>query len=190
MTFSIYGVSRSGKDYLIQKLKEYFESRGKLLLHVNGSATLNEMASERYAKKFKELTENEKNELRISFIEYIHEVERENPYVVVDGHYAFYDGEGNLFKVFTEYDLRCYEKFFYLDTNPEDIVNRMKNSEGEKKNTSMTAKAVYAWQNFEIDEMTKDLLEADKELHIIRFDNDFCLEYIFDKVKDVSLVSG
>jgi hypothetical protein len=45
MTFSIYGVSRSGKDFLIQKLKEYFESRGKSLLHVNGSATLNEMAS-------------------------------------------------------------------------------------------------------------------------------------------------
>ena len=182
MTFSIYGVSRSGKDYLIQKLKEYFESRGKSLLHVNGSATLNEMASVHFAKKFKELTEDEKNELRILFIEYIQKVERENPYVVVDGHYAFYDGEGNLFKVFTQYDLRCYEKFFYIDTNPEDIVNRMKNSEGEKKNTSITAEAVYAWQNFEIDEMTKDLLEADKELHIVRFDNDFCLEYIFDTV--------
>ncbi len=182
MTFSIYGVSRSGKDYLIQKLKEYFESRGKSLLHVNGSATLNEMASERFSKKFKELTEDEKNELRISFIEYIHEVERENPYVVVDGHYAFYDGDGKLFKVFTEYDLSCYEKFFYLDTNSEDIVKRMRTSEGEKKNTTMTIEAVYAWQNFEIDEMTRDLLVEDKELHIVRFDNDFCLEYIFDAV--------
>ena len=182
MTFSIYGVSRSGKDYLIQKLKEYFESRGKSLLHVNGSATLNEMATERFSKKFKELTEDEKNELRISLIEYIHKVERDNPFVVVDGHYAFYDGEGKLFKVFTEYDLCCYEKFFYLDTKPEDIVRRMRNSEGDKKNTSITAEAVYAWQNFEIDEMTKDLLEADKELHIVRFDNDFCLEYIFDTV--------
>ncbi len=185
MTFSIYGVSRSGKDYLIQKLKEYFESRGKSLLHVNGSATLNEIASERFSKKIKELTEDEKNELRISFIEYIHKVERDNPFVVVDGHYAFYDGERKLFKVFTEYDLRCYEKFFYLDTKPEDIVSRMRNSEGDKKNTSITAEAVYAWQNFEIDEMTKDLLEADKELHIVRFDNDFCLEYIFDTVTSI-----
>ena len=182
MTFSIYGVSRSGKDYLIQKLKEYFESKGKSLLHVNGSATLNKMAVERFSKKFKELSDDEKNELRISFIEYIHNIENENPYVVVDGHYAFYDGEGKLFKVFTEYDLNCYEKFFYLDTKSDDVVARMRNSEGEKKNTSMTSEAVSKWQNYEIDEMTKDLLADDKELHIVRFDNDFCLEYIFDTV--------
>lgn len=182
MTFSIYGVSRSGKDYLIQKLKKYFELKGKSLLHINGSATLNKMSAERFSKKFKELSENEKNELRISFIEYIHIIERENPYVVVDGHYAFYDKEGKLFKVFTEYDLNCYEKFFYLDTKADDIIERMRNSEGEKKNTSMTSEAVSVWQNYEIEEMTKDLLADDKELHIVRFDNDFCLEYIFDVV--------
>ncbi len=182
MTFSIYGVSRSGKDYLIQKLKEFFEINGLTLLHINGSATLNEMAESRYSKRFKFLTDDEKNSLRIAFIEYIHEKERCNPYIVVDGHYAFYDAEGKLFSVFTEYDLKCYEKFFYLDTNPDDIVDRMRTSDGEKKNTSMTSQDVRTWQNYEIDEMTKTLLGDDKELHIIKYDSDFCLKYIYDTV--------
>ena len=182
MTFSIYGVSRSGKDYLIQKLKEYFKKQGIQLLHVNGSATLNDMADRVYSKRFKKLTDEEKNILRIDFIKYIHELEESNPYIVVDGHYAFYGNDGNLFKVFTEYDLACYEKFFYLDTNPDFIVERMRASEGEKKNTSMTAREISVWQNFEIDEMTKELIQDDKELHIVKFETDFCLEYIFDAV--------
>ena len=182
MTFSIYGVSRSGKDYLIQKLKEFFEAKELSLLHINGSATLNEMAESRYSKRFKLLSDDEKNNLRIAFIEYIHKAEESNPYIVVDGHYAFYDTEGKLFSVFTEYDLKCYEKFFYLDTNPDDIVDRMRASEGEKKNTSMTSQDIRRWQNYEIDEMTKALLGDDKELHIVKYDSDFCLEYIYDAV--------
>lgn len=182
MTFSIYGVSRSGKDYLIQKLKEFFEAKGLSLLHITGSTTLNEMAESRYSKRFKFLTDDEKNSLRIAFIEYIHKAEEANPFIVVDGHCAFYDTKGKLVSVFTEYDLKCYDKFFYLDTNPDDIVDRMSASEGDKKNTSITSQDVQRWQNYEIDEMTKTLLDEDKELHIVRFDNDFCLEYIFDEV--------
>ena len=182
MTFSIYGVSRSGKDYLIKKLKDFFEAKGLTLLHINGSATLNEMAESRYSKRFKLLSDDEKNNLRIAFIEYIHKAEESNPYIVVDGHYAFYDTDGKLFSVFTEYDLKCYEKFFYLDTNPDDIVDRMRASEGEKKNTSMTSQDIRRWQNYEIDEMTKALLGDDKELHIVKYDSDFCLEYIYDAV--------
>ncbi len=182
MTFSIYGVSRSGKDYLIRNLQNYFTERGCELLHVNGSATLNEMAIETYSRHFNKLNEEQKNNLRVKFIELIHKLEETNSYIVVDGHYAFYDSEGKLFTVFTEYDRYCYNKFFYLDTNPEDIILRMSASEGEKKNTIMTAENIKIWQDFEIAEMTDVLLRDDKELHIVRYDNDFCLEYIYDAV--------
>ncbi len=52
MKFAIYGVSRSGKDYSIDALVQYFFANGKTLYHVKGSETLNHMALETYGVKF------------------------------------------------------------------------------------------------------------------------------------------
>ncbi len=182
MTFSIYGVSRSGKDYLIQKLIEHFAGKGLSLLHINGSATLNDMANRLYSKRFKQLAAGEQDILRANFIRYVHHLEKDHPYIVVDGHYAFYDANGNLFSVFTQYDLKCYDQFFYLDSSPEIIVERMRSSEGEKKNDTMSVDDVRRWQDYEVEAMTQELIQDDKELHIIKYETDFCLEYIFDAV--------
>lgn len=52
MKFAIYGVSRSGKDYFIENLKEYFFKNGKSLLHIQGSDMLNLFALNKYGVKF------------------------------------------------------------------------------------------------------------------------------------------
>lgn len=182
MTFAIYGVSRSGKDYLIQNLIGYFNSKGIRLYHVNGSKTLNELSNRKFQKGLKHLTEDQKNYIRIAFIKYIQELENTNSYIVVDGHYSFYDVDNKLISVFTDYDKKCYDKFFYLDTNSKTIKDRMANSIEEKKNTTISEKDITIWKDYEIKELTKNLLEVNKELHIVKFDTDICLEYIFDTV--------
>ncbi len=182
MIFAIYGVSRSGKDYLIQKIIEYFNSNGIELLHVNGSKTLNELSNKKFKKLFKQLTEDEKKYLRIAFIEHIQELEKTNSYIVVDGHYSFYDVNNKLISVFTDYDKKCYDKFFYLDTNSKTIKERLAKSIEEKKNTTISEKDIATWKDYEIKELTKHLLGVNKELHIVKFDSDICLEYIFDVV--------
>ena len=46
MKFAVYGVSRSGKNYLIEKLVDYFHERGIPLMHINGSGILKELANQ------------------------------------------------------------------------------------------------------------------------------------------------
>ena len=60
MKFAVYGVSRSGKDYFIEKLQLYFSEQGVSLKHIKGSETLNEFAFEKYGVKFKHCDESQK----------------------------------------------------------------------------------------------------------------------------------
>lgn len=183
MKFAIYGVSRSGKDYFIKALQDYFAKKGKSLYHIKGSDTLNKLALEIYGIKFNECDNKQKIELRNRFILFINEMEKSREYIVVDGHYSFYNAENELYKVCTEFDIKCYDKFFYLDTNPEKILERMKATiDVDKQNHIITSEQIQCWQNFEVDNLTKDLLSFEKELHIIRYDCEFALRYVFDCV--------
>ena len=96
MKFAIYGVSRSGKNYLIEKLVRFFQEKSVSLVHVNGSGILKELAQEIYKKEFKRLNEEEKDCLRQKFIERLDIAEKEYGNIVVDGHYAFYNQNGEL----------------------------------------------------------------------------------------------
>ncbi len=182
MKFAVYGVSRSGKDYFIEKLQLYFSEQGVSLKHIKGSETLNEFAFEKYGVKFKHCDESQKNKLRKKFIAYVAEIEKSYAYVAVDGHYAFYNENCELYSVCTESDINCYEQFFYIDTEPSVVAERMRNSVGEKKNTDISEERIRCWQDYEIDGLTTELLAAEKELHIIKYDNELALEYVFNCV--------
>ena len=181
MKFAIYGVSRSGKNYLIEKLVRFFQEKSVSLVHVNGSGILKELAQEIYKKEFKKLNEEEKGFLRQKFIEQLDVAEKEYGNIVVDGHYAFYNQSGELFKVFTESDKKAYEMFFYLETKPFEIIQRMRNSLGDKRNEEMTEAQVAVWQDYEISEMSEELLRNDKELHVLRYGEEV-FEYIYEVV--------
>ncbi|MBO5357563.1 MAG: AAA family ATPase [Clostridia bacterium] len=181
MKFAIYGVSRSGKDYFIEKLKKYFEENGISLKHIRGSKTLYDMALEKFESKFNQLEDKQKAYLRNEFTKRVEEEEKKHGYVVVDGHHSFYDVNNELQSVFSKDDIKCYDKFFYLDTDTANIMEYMRSSVGEKRNEAITEPMVDAWKDYEINDMTKRLLKKNKELHIIKGD-DFALEYIFDEV--------
>lgn len=181
MKFAIYGVSRSGKNYLIEKLVDYFQEHGIPLMHMNGSGILKELANQVYRKEFKLLNDEEKEFLRKEFVVRLDAAEREYGNIVVDGHYAFYNEVGKLFKVFTESDKNAYETFFYLEAAPSAVIRRMRASIGDKRNEEMTAMQVAVWQDYEISEMSEELLRSDKELHVLRY-GEAVFEYIYEVV--------
>ena len=182
MKFSIYGVSRSGKDYFISKLESYFSERDIHLHHISGSETLKKFSIERFNIEFQRCNEVQKNELRELFIDYVKNQEFKFEYIVVDGHYAFYNKEGEFNTVCTKNDLDCYDKFFYLDTKSDCIIERMRNSFEDKRNNEITQEQVQIWQNYEIENLTQELLNIDKELHILTDTTNIALEYVFDCV--------
>ena len=181
MKFAVYGVSRSGKNYLIEKLVDYFHERGIPLMHINGSGILKELANQVYRKEFKLLNDEEKEFLRKEFVVRLDATEQEYGNIVVDGHYAFYNQNGELFKVFTESDKNAYETFFYLETEPSAVIERMRTSIGDKRNEEMTEMQVAVWQDYEISKMSEELLRGDKELHVLQYGEEV-FEYIYEVV--------
>ena len=103
MKFSLYGMPCAGKTTLMEGLK---------IPVIRGSAELNKMAS----GKFSELSEKEKNKLRIKYAEQLSE--RKDSFIS-DGHYAFPDGV-----VFTDADAKLM-MFSYIFT-----VNRRRFASG------------------------------------------------------------
>lgn len=184
MKIAIYGVSRAGKNYLIERIVKQLNSGDqKRAFHLEGSTTLNILAKKAHNTSFKMLTEEEKDQLRRTFTELIRQKEAEYEVVFVDGHYAFIDDAG--FRVvFTEEDRNIYDTFFYLDTPAEMIVQFSQNSQGDKKNTEITAEEVRLWKSFEKEQMAKICSDLNKELIILDEDTSACIEFIESYVTD------
>lgn len=178
MKAAIYGVSRSGKDYLIEELIEYLAQRKVPLCHVKGSETLNDISVSIFQKRFKILAEAEKDVCRKEFISRLSQLEAQYTNIVVDGHYSFFDGNMNIYDVVTEDDLDCYDRFFYLDTDADTIIERMRSSTDEKKNDVYTKQDILRWKAYELDGLSYALIERGKELHIINYRDEKTLEYI------------
>lgn len=178
MKVAIYGVSRSGKDYLIEELVKYLVQRKVPLYHVKGSETLNEISVSIFQKRFKVLAETEKDVCRKEFISRLSQLESQYTNIVVDGHYSFFDEDMNIYDVVTEDDLDCYDRFFYLDTDADDIIERMRSSTDEKKNDVYTKEDILRWKAYELDGLSYALIGRGKELHIINYRDEKALEYI------------
>ena len=54
MKIAIYGVSRSGKDYLIERVVTHLTTQGISAVHIKGSATLNELSNQEYGIPLKQ----------------------------------------------------------------------------------------------------------------------------------------
>ena len=132
MKIAIYGVSGSGKDYLIGQLVDYLAERGVTLAHALGSTTLNRQAESLHGSKFSELPEQEKANLRAAFTSSLVAREEEAGNVAVDGHFAFMNAHGDIYEVFTEADLRVYDAFFYLDTSSYEISRRLRDERAKE----------------------------------------------------------
>lgn len=180
MKIAIYGVSRSGKNFMIEKLVKQL---GNNAFHLNGSLTLNKMAANRFNCPFKELGDREKSYLRKEFTRIIDSKDAQYEYVFVDGHYAFMDKD-EYKVVFTSEDKFIYDAFFYLDTPSNMIIEFSRNSIGEKKNILITEREIEKWKQFEIKEMSELCKQVNKDLIILNNEVNISIEFLKTYITD------
>ncbi len=152
MRIAFYGLSCSGKDYLLSKMP--------FIEHIKGSEWLNAHSGGR----FRELSSDEQDILRREFIGYIRSCSDTN--VAVDGHYAF-PSEGGFDIAFTEADGDCYDVFAYLDTPSEIIRSRLQESEKNSRYAELSVEAIESWKQFEIEGLRRECLERGKEFLLL-----------------------
>ncbi|MHA2799842.1 HAD hydrolase family protein [Vibrio harveyi] len=178
MKLAIYGVSRSGKDYLIKNVIAYLQETTLLTaIHIEGSKTLNALAQDMFSQPFKSLEESRKRTLREKFTEIVNEKNSEYDLVLVDGHYSFIDGDSYQV-VFTEQDEYVYDHFFYLDTPSEMVVDFSRKSKGDKRNLEITVEQVRNWKKYEKCKLDKICNNQRKELVILDEDTRSSIQFI------------
>ena len=71
MKIALYGVSRAGKDYLLERVVQSLLAQNITATHIKGSATLNELAQQEYGVSLKLTNEAQKHILRKHFIDLV-----------------------------------------------------------------------------------------------------------------------
>lgn len=168
MKIVIYGISRSGKDFLISE----FVQKNPNYYHLKGTETLKLLSKKILNKNFDETSENEKVVLRLEFANEVILAERKYGNVIVDGHYAFFKDKEIFNIVFTDKDKDLYDAFIYLKPSVEKVIENQKKLKDGKEVRQYSRNEIELWQNFEIIEMQKVCKQIDKELIVI----DDCLE--------------
>ncbi|WP_424409544.1 AAA family ATPase [Pasteurella sp. PK-2025] len=185
MKIAIYGVSRSGKDYLLERVVEYLKAQKISALHIKGSATLNALSKQKYGMQFKDINEEQKIILRENFIKEVDKSAQYHDVVFVDGHYAFITENGfNI--VFTETDKYCYDHFFYLDTLTERIIEFSRADPKRMLDLDISVDMVNKWKAFEKQELSRTCNELEKELVILDEDTESCIQFIALWIKEYS----
>ncbi|MDO4431569.1 MAG: haloacid dehalogenase-like hydrolase [Lonepinella koalarum] len=183
MKIVIYGVSRSGKDYLLEKLIHHLNTQNISAFHIKGSTTLNELSNQLYGISLKQASEQQRTILRQKFIDVVDEYAKSYDVVFVDGHYAFIEKMGfNI--VLTDADKYCYDHFFYLDTLTEKIVEFSRKYPRQPQDLTIQADEIDKWKHFEIKGLSNICNELNKELVILDENTQSCIEFITCWVKN------
>ncbi len=162
MKMVIYGLPCAGKDTLISKIE--------FATHVKGSQWLNECCG----GKFRSLDPIQQNVLRKQFARFIKE---STDNIVVDGHFAF-PSEGGFTTVFTNDDADCYDVFAFLDTAPDVILKRIKQSEKNTIYSDLTVEEIRSWRDFEVNNLCSECYKMGKEFIILDPRYDCILEFL------------
>jgi hypothetical protein len=176
MNIVILGVSRSGKNHLIEHLvKEINEKCPETLFFLNGSEKLKQFSDQQFAIPLSETTEVQKQKLRSMFCSFLKEFEKIKKYkhIIVDGHYCFPFGDD--FKTaFTNEERDVFDMFFYLDTPANTIITNATKGDHNHEMANMPVEDINRWKTKEINGLRKSLWQVDKELIIL----DSCIEEI------------
>lgn len=153
MKICIYGLPCSGKTTLCEKL----ESLG--VKYIRGSKEL-----EVYVGSVKEKREK--------FVKCINDLDSGN--YVVDGHYEFPD------EVAYVYDVEAYDAILYLWCNVKTILNRMVDSEKNRK-YMMNFDKLSEWQENEIKCLREECHKNNKDFYVLDGDDfNLKIEFIFE----------
>jgi hypothetical protein len=167
MNIALYGVSRSGKNYLIEYLLKNLNNKAaKTLFHVNGSGILDKLSMERFKIPLRDTDENMKKQLRLMFYDEFMALGNDYKHKIIDAHYCFHKNDA--FKIaFTDKDRDINDIFFYLDT-PAEIIIEQANRDTKKKDIAfMTKETVNNWKEFEIQSLRKICLAHNKEFIVL-----------------------
>ncbi|AIZ79737.1 haloacid dehalogenase-like hydrolase [Actinobacillus equuli] len=185
MKIAVYGVSRSGKDYLLERVVAHLTAQGISAVHIKGSATLNELSNQEYGIPLKQADEEKRTVLRNHFIDIVEKTSLTHDVVFVDGHYAFIDETG-FNTVFTKADKYCYDHFFYLDTLTKKIVEFSRNDPRRPQDLTIQTDKIAAWKCFEIKGLGAACDELGKELIILDENTQNCIQFITHWITDFS----
>lgn len=177
MKIAVYGVSRAGKDYLLERVVTHLLTLGISAIHIKGSATLNELSHQQYGISLKQADEAKRTILRQQFIEIVEKSALTHEVVFVDGHYAFI-GDDGFYTVLTEADKYCYDHFFYLDTLTEKIIEFSRANPKTSQDLTIQASKIAAWKQFEIAGLSRVCDELGKELVILDENTQSCIQFI------------
>ena len=147
MKISLYGLPCAGKTTLMNGLSG--------IPVIYGSAELNKMVS----GSFSELTEDEKNKVRVRYAERLSS--REDSFIS-DGHYSFLDDV-----VFTEADAELYDVFIYLYCEPALLRERLQSSSKNKRFSELSCERIKKWQSFEIEALRNECHKRNKDFYVI-----------------------
>ncbi|MDR0560557.1 MAG: hypothetical protein LBG92_10330 [Prevotellaceae bacterium] len=165
----IHGVSRSGKNYLIEHLVETMNAKcPKTLLFVNGSGTLKELSQKHFGIPLSESNEEQKNQLRLAFCPYLKEMQKSTDFkhIIVDGHYCFHI-DNKFVTSFTDEERDIFDVFFYLNTPAEKIIENALNGDHNNNIAQMSIEKINQWKEIEIQGLKKSCKEIGKELIVL-----------------------
>jgi len=170
---SVFGISRSGKDFSINSAKEILNASGLNFKHLPVIPTVRDYAKPILGKEFNKTTMDEKGLLMEVFRMKI--ADRTTiPFLILDEHYCFpvaYGGKplsneytDAKFPYFIregedgrEYEVMLKERWLhstdlviYLNPDPNVILSRIRSSEGAKRNDQITVEDIEEWKRFEI----------------------------------------
>lgn len=178
MILAIYGISRCGKDYLIDKVIERLNGKA---IHFYGSNTLKELSKKLYDLDFNNLTIEQQIILREKFVEKVKEEEKKYKNIIIDGHYSFPNNEGGFDIVFTKADKYLYDEFIYINKSAKFIIDNFMNSNKKQwKSYLDNEEKINEWKEFEINHLKIACKELDKELIIIDDDTSCSVDFISD----------
>lgn len=171
---AVFGVSRSGKDYNIGKVRETMNGLGLKFVHYPCIPTIRDYSSLMLGREFEQTTAEEKEHLMDIFRKKISD--RKNiPYLIQDEHCCFpvthggkplindytkakmpfelmngHDGRREYEVVLKEEWIAECDMIFYLCPSPDVVRDRMRNSDSKKRNAQITSEDVDLWMEFEI----------------------------------------
>jgi Archaeal adenylate kinase len=185
MIIAIYGLPTSGKNYLIEELKNRFAD----MKHIGGSEYLNKESKEKFGLPFRELPDEEKDRLRKAYSKDLKE--QTDELIVIDCHHAFPNKENVPERVFS--DIGCYDKVIYLDTSASTIWERIQNNQNNPKNkiyNHLTQEDIEEWKTMEITELRKECFEKNKDFIIFDEDMPNILRFLEMLVKNEDITDA
>jgi len=177
VNIALYGVSRSGKNYLIERLLEKINDKAaKTLFHVNGSGILDKLSNNKFGIPLKSTNEKQKKQLRLMFYDEFDKLGNDYQHKIIDAHYCFY--KNNTFEIsFTHKDRSTNDIFFYLDTPASDIIKRANQDKIKKDIAFMSEEKVNKWKEYEIQSLRKMCLDYNKEFIVLDNNIEDCIDF-------------